>query len=90
MLVLGEAVNAETLPSPPCLLCLTTVFAGRSDPAYLYEVLGEAVKAGATTLNITDTVGYCLPHEFLVRLVLCCCHMACTAMRLLLWKYLEV
>ena len=41
--------------------------AGRSEPAYLYEVLGEAIKAGATTLNITDTVGYCLPHEYLVR-----------------------
>lgn len=25
------------------------------------------IKAGATTINITDTVGWCLPHEFLVR-----------------------
>lgn len=41
--------------------------AGRSDPLFLYEVLGEAIRAGATTLNITDTVGWCLPHEFLVR-----------------------
>ncbi|KAL4427300.1 hypothetical protein ABPG77_003209 [Micractinium sp. CCAP 211/92] len=39
--------------------------AGRSDPLFLYEVLGEAIRAGATTLNITDTVGWCLPHEFL-------------------------
>jgi 2-isopropylmalate synthase len=38
--------------------------AGRSDPLFLYEVLGEAIKAGATTLNIPDTVGYTLPHEF--------------------------
>jgi 2-isopropylmalate synthase len=38
--------------------------AGRSDPAFLYEVLGEAIKAGATTLNIPDTVGYTLPEEF--------------------------
>jgi 2-isopropylmalate synthase len=38
--------------------------AGRSDPAFLYEVLAEAIKAGATTLNIPDTVGYTLPDEF--------------------------
>jgi 2-isopropylmalate synthase len=38
--------------------------AGRSDPVFLYEVLGEAIKAGATTLNIPDTVGYTLPDEF--------------------------
>ncbi|HEY9075602.1 MAG TPA: 2-isopropylmalate synthase [Anaerolineaceae bacterium] len=38
--------------------------AGRSDPEFLYEVLGEAIKAGATTLNIPDTVGYTLPDEF--------------------------
>ena len=38
--------------------------AGRSDPEFLYIVLGEAIKAGATTLNIPDTVGYTLPDEF--------------------------
>jgi 2-isopropylmalate synthase len=38
--------------------------AGRSDPVFLYEVLGEAIQAGATTLNIPDTVGYTLPDEF--------------------------
>ncbi|MEN4041539.1 MAG: 2-isopropylmalate synthase [Anaerolineaceae bacterium] len=38
--------------------------AGRSDPQFLYEVLGEAIKAGATTLNIPDTVGYTQPDEF--------------------------
>ncbi|MCA9971969.1 MAG: 2-isopropylmalate synthase [Anaerolineales bacterium] len=38
--------------------------AGRSDPAFLYLVLGEAIKAGATTLNIPDTVGYTTPAEF--------------------------
>ncbi len=38
--------------------------AGRSDPEFLYLVLGEAIKAGATTLNIPDTVGYTLPEEF--------------------------
>ena len=38
--------------------------AGRSDPDFLYLVLGEAIKAGATTLNIPDTVGYTMPEEY--------------------------
>ena len=38
--------------------------AGRSDPEFLAVVLGEAIKAGATTLNIPDTVGYTTPEEF--------------------------
>ncbi len=38
--------------------------AGRSDPEFLYVVLEEAIKAGATTLNIPDTVGYTTPDEF--------------------------
>ena len=38
--------------------------AGRSDPEFLYLVLGEAIRCGATTLNIPDTVGYTTPEEF--------------------------
>ncbi len=38
--------------------------AGRSEPAFLYEVLAAAIAAGATTLNIPDTVGYTTPEEF--------------------------
>lgn len=38
--------------------------AGRSEPDFLYEVLETAIKAGATTLNIPDTVGYLTPTEF--------------------------
>jgi 2-isopropylmalate synthase len=38
--------------------------AGRSDPEFLYVVLAEAIKAGATTLNIPDTVGDTMPEEF--------------------------
>ncbi|KAF6162385.1 hypothetical protein GIB67_012533 [Kingdonia uniflora] len=38
--------------------------AGRSDKDYLYEILEEVIKAGATTLNIPDTVGYNLFNEF--------------------------
>ncbi len=38
--------------------------ASRSDPAYLYEVLEAVIAAGATTVNIPDTVGYATPQEF--------------------------
>jgi 2-isopropylmalate synthase len=38
--------------------------AGRSDPEFLYEVLERAIAAGATTVNIPDTVGYTTPGEF--------------------------
>ncbi len=38
--------------------------AGRSDPEFLYQVLEAAIAAGATTVNIPDTVGYLTPSEF--------------------------
>jgi 2-isopropylmalate synthase len=38
--------------------------AGRSDPDFLVKVLEVAIQAGATTLNIPDTVGYTTPEEF--------------------------
>jgi 2-isopropylmalate synthase len=38
--------------------------ATRSDPKYLFEVLEAVIAAGATTVNIPDTVGYAAPQEF--------------------------
>ncbi|SEM86406.1 2-isopropylmalate synthase [Chryseobacterium taichungense] len=38
--------------------------AGRTDNDYLAKVCEEAIKAGATVLNIPDTTGYCLPEEY--------------------------
>lgn len=38
--------------------------ASRSEPEFLYRVLATAIRAGATTLNIPDTVGYATPVEF--------------------------
>jgi 2-isopropylmalate synthase len=38
--------------------------AGRSDPEFLLKVLEVAIQAGATTLNIPDTVGYTTPEEY--------------------------
>lgn len=38
--------------------------AGRTDNDFLAQVCEAAIKAGATVLNIPDTTGYCLPHEY--------------------------
>lgn len=38
--------------------------ATRSDRDYLCQILDAAIEAGATTLNIPDTVGYTIPDEF--------------------------
>jgi 2-isopropylmalate synthase len=38
--------------------------AGRADPDYLYQTLEAVIDAGATVVNIPDTTGYTLPHEF--------------------------
>ncbi|CCH68272.1 2-isopropylmalate synthase [Richelia intracellularis HH01] len=38
--------------------------AGRSDPEFLYQILEKVIEAGATTVNIPDTVGYTTPLEF--------------------------
>ena len=38
--------------------------ATRTDPEFLFQVLEAVIEAGATTLNIPDTVGYTVPAEF--------------------------
>jgi 2-isopropylmalate synthase len=38
--------------------------AGRAEPDFLCRVLEAVIAAGATTVNIPDTVGYTLPHMF--------------------------
>jgi 2-isopropylmalate synthase len=49
-------------------LCPTVEFsaedATRSDHDYLCRVLEVAIKAGASTVNLPDTVGYTFPHEY--------------------------
>ncbi len=49
-------------------LCPTVEFsaedATRSDKDYLCRVFEAAIKAGATTVNVPDTVGYTFPHEY--------------------------
>jgi 2-isopropylmalate synthase len=38
--------------------------ATRADVAFTAEVITAAIEAGATTINIPDTVGYAMPHEY--------------------------
>jgi len=38
--------------------------ATRTDFPFLVDIIAAAVEAGATTVNIPDTVGYALPHDF--------------------------
>lgn len=38
--------------------------ASRSDPDFLIEIFTAVIEAGATTINVPDTVGYALPWEF--------------------------
>ncbi len=60
--------RAEEMVSYARSLCADVEFspedAGRSDPKFLYEVLALVIRAGATTLNIPDTVGYTIPEEY--------------------------
>ncbi len=38
--------------------------ASRTDPEYLVQIFGETIKAGAVTINVPDTTGYAIPHQF--------------------------
>ena len=38
--------------------------AGRTDNVFLAQVCEKMIEAGATVINIPDTTGYCLPHEY--------------------------
>ncbi len=38
--------------------------AARTDPKYLHEVIEATIAAGATTINVPDTVGYAIPVHF--------------------------
>ena len=49
-------------------LCLDVEFspedAGRSEAEFLYKIIGAVIDAGASTINVPDTVGYTMPWEF--------------------------
>ena len=63
--VLEMAVAAVTRAKQHCAdVEFSPMDATRTEPAYLYTLLEETIKAGATTVNIPDTVGYAIPAEF--------------------------
>ncbi len=63
--VVDRAIKMVTLARSMCEdVEFSPEDAGRTEPEFLYEVLQAVIEAGATTLNIPDTVGYTLPHEF--------------------------
>lgn len=68
-------VQAEAMVRYARRLCPDVEFsaedASRSDPEFLCRVLKAVIDAGATTVNIPDTVGYAVPEEYaaLVRCV---------------------
>ncbi|OGS69077.1 MAG: 2-isopropylmalate synthase [Firmicutes bacterium RBG_13_65_8] len=63
--VLNQAVEAVTLARSYCEdVEFSAMDASRSDLRFLKEIYRAAFEAGATTLNVPDTVGYALPAEF--------------------------
>ena len=38
--------------------------ASRSDPEFLAHIIQKVIQAGATTINLPDTVGYATPSEY--------------------------
>jgi len=38
--------------------------ATRTDPEFIFQLVQAVIEAGATTINIPDTVGYAIPDEF--------------------------
>lgn len=61
-------IARETVKFARSLGCCDIQFgvedATRSEKEFLYQVLGEVIKAGATTVVIPDTVGIAMPFEY--------------------------
>ena len=63
--VLGMAIKAvEQAKGYTQNVEFSAVDATRSDLKYLAEVIAAVIEAGATTVNLSDTVGYAIPPEF--------------------------
>ena len=64
-MVVEQAVNAVRFARNFCDdVEFSPEDAGRSEPDFLCRVLDAVIRAGATTLNIPDTVGYAMPQQF--------------------------
>ena len=63
--VLARSIDAVSYARQRCAeVEYSAEDASRSDPDFVCKVFGEVIKAGATILNVPDTVGYALPEEF--------------------------
>jgi 2-isopropylmalate synthase len=63
--VLKMAVDAVARARAACAdVEFSPMDATRTDLSYLCEVIEAAIAAGATTINVPDTVGYAVPEEF--------------------------
>ena len=63
--VLKIAVDAVALARSLCeIVEFSPMDATRTDPEYLFEIVAATIEAGATIINIPDTVGYAVPEQF--------------------------
>lgn len=63
--VLEMAVSAVKLAKSYCPdVEFSPMDSTRTEPLYLYKIIRATIDAGATTINIADTVGYIIPREF--------------------------
>lgn len=63
--VIAAAVDAVTYAKSLCdQVEFSAEDGSRSDRDYLCKVFGAAIAAGATVINLPDTVGYAIPSEF--------------------------
>jgi 2-isopropylmalate synthase len=63
--VLDAVANGVALARSHCAdVEFSAEDASRSDPAFLAEAFSAAIEAGASTLNVPDTVGYAVPDEY--------------------------
>lgn len=63
--ILQQGIDAIKLAKSFCEdIEFSAMDAGRTDNDFLAQFVEESIKAGATTINIPDTTGYCLPNEF--------------------------
>ena len=63
--ILAQGIEAIKLAKSFCEdVEFSAMDAGRTDNDFLGEFIEAAIDAGATTVNIPDTTGYCLPDEF--------------------------
>ncbi len=59
-----ESISYAKKLSPKLEIEFSAEDASRSNKDFLVKIFGEAIAAGATTINIPDTVGYTMPDEF--------------------------